>query len=306
MALSEPIRQQISGLLARERVVLFMKGSRQMPQCGFSAQVVQVLDELLPDYETVDVLRSPELREGIKEYTRWPTIPQLFIGGEFIGGCDIVREMSASGELQKLLGADTSSVKAPRIEVTPAAVEAFRAALAEAGDDVLRYQINAGFENELFLGPPAPGDVTVESNGLKLALDRASARRADGVCIDFVAGASGGFKIENPNQPARVKELSVTETKSLLDRGELLLFDVRPAAERAIASIPGARALDPAGQQFLMDLDRNAKVAFHCHHGIRSQAFAEQMLSQGFKNVYNVDGGIDAWSLQIEPSVPRY
>src|SRR6188472_1305283 len=104
MALSEPIRQQISGLLARERVVLFMKGSRQMPQCGFSAQVVQVLDELLPDYETVDVLRSPELREGIKEYTRWPTIPQLFVGGEFIGGCDIVREMSASGELQKLLG----------------------------------------------------------------------------------------------------------------------------------------------------------------------------------------------------------
>ena len=135
MALSEPIRQQISGLLARERVVLFMKGSRQMPQCGFSAQVVQVLDELLPDYETVDVLRSPELREGIKEYTRWPTIPQLFIGGEFIGGCDIVREMSASGELQKLLGADASNVRVPKIDVTPAAVEAFRAALADAGDD---------------------------------------------------------------------------------------------------------------------------------------------------------------------------
>lgn len=306
MALSEPVRQQISELLARERVVLFMKGSRQMPQCGFSAQVVQVLDELLPHYETVDVLRSSELRDGIKEYSRWPTIPQLFVAGELIGGCDIVREMNASGELQKLLGAEASSVRVPSLEVTPAAVQAFQAALADAGEDVLRFQISASFENELFLAPRAPGDVEVESNGLRLSLDRASARRAEGVRIDFVAGENGGFKIDNPNQPARVKELSVTETKSLLDQGELMLFDVRPAPERAVASIAGARALDPEGQQFLMHLDRDTKVAFHCHHGIRSRTFAEQMLSQGFKNVYNVDGGIDAWSLQIEPSVPRY
>lgn len=306
MALSEPVRKQITDVLASERVVLFMKGTRQMPQCGFSAQVVQILDEHLSNYETVDVLRSPELRDGIKEFSQWPTIPQLFVAGQLIGGCDIVREMKASGELSKLLGAEPMVAKVPAIQVSPAAVAAFQAALADAGGDVLRFQIDAAFQNELFLAPRAPGDVEVHSNGLTLSLDPASARRADGVKIDFVEGASGGFKIENPNEPARVKALSVQDAKNRLDRGELLLFDVRPAGERAIASIAAARALDPAGQEFLMQLDRNAPVAFHCHHGIRSQTFAEQMLSQGFKNVYNLDGGIDAWSLQIEPAVPRY
>jgi len=105
-ALNESLRKQISDLLASNRVVLFMKGTRQMPQCGFSAQVVQILNKLLPSYETVDVLDSPEMRDGIKEFSRWPTIPQLYVGGQFIGGCDIVREMNASGELQSLISTD--------------------------------------------------------------------------------------------------------------------------------------------------------------------------------------------------------
>ena len=105
-ALNESLRKQISDLLASNRVVLFMKGTRQMPQCGFSAQVVQILNKLLPSYETFDVLDSPELRDGIKEFSQWPTIPQLYVGGQFIGGCDIVREMNASGELQSLIGTD--------------------------------------------------------------------------------------------------------------------------------------------------------------------------------------------------------
>ncbi len=75
-----------------------------MPQCGFSAQVVKILDELQPSYETVDVLRSPEIRDGVKAFSEWPTIPQLYIDGVFVGGCDIVREMQASGELQELIG----------------------------------------------------------------------------------------------------------------------------------------------------------------------------------------------------------
>ena len=105
-ALNESLRKQLSELVVSHRVVLFMKGNRQMPQCGFSAQVVQILNKLLPSYETVDVLDSPELRDGIKEFSRWPTIPQLYVGGQFIGGCDIVCEMNASGELQSLIGAD--------------------------------------------------------------------------------------------------------------------------------------------------------------------------------------------------------
>ena len=104
MSLNEPLRQKISDLVAQNRVVLFMKGTRHMPQCGFSAQIVNILDELQPSYETVDVLRSPEIRDGIKAFSEWPTIPQLYIDGQFVGGCDIVNEMHASGELHKLIG----------------------------------------------------------------------------------------------------------------------------------------------------------------------------------------------------------
>ena len=105
MPLTDPLRKRLDETVHEHPVVLFMKGNRRMPQCGFSAQVVQILDELLPSYETVNVLSDPELRDGLKEYSSWPTIPQLYVGGEFVGGCDIVREMYSSGELRKALAA---------------------------------------------------------------------------------------------------------------------------------------------------------------------------------------------------------
>ena len=80
-----------------------MKGDRHAPQCGFSATVIQILEELVPEYATVDVLSDPEIRNGIKEFSNWPTIPQLYVSGEFLGGCDIVREMYTNGELRDAL-----------------------------------------------------------------------------------------------------------------------------------------------------------------------------------------------------------
>lgn len=95
---------EINGFIANEvqsnDVVLFMKGTPDFPQCGFSGQVVQILDYLGVDYKGVNILTSDELRQGIKDYSSWPTIPQLYVKGEFIGGCDIVREMFQAGELQ--------------------------------------------------------------------------------------------------------------------------------------------------------------------------------------------------------------
>lgn len=84
-------------------VVLFMKGTKQFPQCGFSGQVVQILDYVGADYADVNVLEDMDIREGIKTYSNWPTIPQLYIKGEFVGGCDIVREMFQAGELQQMM-----------------------------------------------------------------------------------------------------------------------------------------------------------------------------------------------------------
>jgi monothiol glutaredoxin len=105
MELSDALKGKIENFLHGHKVVLFMKGTRQQPMCGFSARTVAALDSVVPDYMTVNVLDDPEIREGIKAYGNWPTIPQLYIDGEFQGGCDIVREMYASGELKEKLGA---------------------------------------------------------------------------------------------------------------------------------------------------------------------------------------------------------
>lgn len=92
-------------------VVLFMKGTPGFPQCGFSGQVVQILDYVGVDYKGINILTSDELRQGIKEFSQWPTIPQLYVKGEFVGGCDIVREMFQAGELQAYLDEKGVSVK---------------------------------------------------------------------------------------------------------------------------------------------------------------------------------------------------
>jgi len=93
------IRKQVTS----NDIVLFMKGTKQSPQCGFSGQVAQILGYLGVDYKDINVLDDPKIRDGIRSYTNWPTIPQLYVKGEFVGGCDIVREMIQSGELQELL-----------------------------------------------------------------------------------------------------------------------------------------------------------------------------------------------------------
>jgi monothiol glutaredoxin len=102
--MSEPEAiQRIRDEVARNDVVLFMKGTPVFPQCGFSAAVVEVLSHMGVKFQGVDVLRDPEIRQSIKEFSNWPTIPQLYVKGEFIGGCDIVREMYETGELEQFL-----------------------------------------------------------------------------------------------------------------------------------------------------------------------------------------------------------
>jgi monothiol glutaredoxin len=98
-----PVFARIKQDISENPVVLYMKGTPMFPQCGFSAAVVQVLSENGVKFKGIDVLSDPGLRDGIKEFTNWPTIPQLYVKGEFVGGCDIVREMNATGELARLL-----------------------------------------------------------------------------------------------------------------------------------------------------------------------------------------------------------
>jgi monothiol glutaredoxin len=104
----ERIKQDVTS----NPVVLYMKGTPVFPQCGFSAAVVQILSELGVKFKGIDVLTDPEIRQGIKEFSSWPTIPQLYVKGEFVGGCDIVREMAESGELKQLLESNGVATRA--------------------------------------------------------------------------------------------------------------------------------------------------------------------------------------------------
>jgi monothiol glutaredoxin len=101
--MEDTLRERIQGIIDSNDVVLFMKGTKHFPQCGFSATVVEVLRRSNSDFQDVNVLEDPAIRQGIKEFANWPTIPQLYVRGEFVGGCDIVREMYENGELDAVL-----------------------------------------------------------------------------------------------------------------------------------------------------------------------------------------------------------
>src|SRR4030095_3721655 len=109
------VKERIDALVKANEVVLFMKGSALFPQCGFSSRAVAILDHLGVPFETVDVLQDQEIRTGIKEYSDWPTVPQLYVKGEFVGGSDIMMEMFESGELQQLVAAAAESPATARL-----------------------------------------------------------------------------------------------------------------------------------------------------------------------------------------------
>jgi monothiol glutaredoxin len=285
-----------------------MKGSRGTPQCGFSAAVVEILDRYVPEYTTVDVLADPAIREGIKKLSDWPTIPQLYVGGEFIGGADIVRQMDAEGDLVAALGSAVKPIEPPSITITDAAAAVFRQASAEGDrDDELRVTIDAAFRHDLSLGPSQEHDVAVITNGIKLVFDPASARRATGLVIDYVDAPQSGFKMDNPNAPARVEQTSAAQVKAWMDAGEpLRLLDVRTPAERATACIEGSELVTNETIDELLALPKGTKLVFLCHHGMRSYQAAQHFAQQGFRNLHNMVGGIDAWSTEVDDGVPRY
>jgi monothiol glutaredoxin len=308
MALDPAVKKKIDSLVQSDPVVLFMKGTRSFPQCGFSASVVNILNTLVPKYATVNILSDQDIRTGMKEYSDWPTFPQLFIKGEFVGGADIVRQMHEAGELEKKLGDLVAPAKPPTLTVSPRAAQELSVALKDGSPgDVIHLTITPSWEHQLDIGAKEGSHVTIESNGVTLQLDRASAGRAQGVTVDFVESADGGgFKIENPNRPAAVRNVDAKALKALVDAGKVTLWDVRTEKERAVAQIKGSKLLDDAAMAEIEALPKDTQLAFYCHSGGRSRAAAEHFLKQGFTNVYNLAGGIDAWSKDVDSSVPRY
>lgn len=202
MSLSPETKKAIESIIESDKVVLFMKGNRDQPQCGFSAKVVRILDQLVEDYTTFDVLSEPNIREGIKEFASWPTIPQLYISKEFMGGCDIVSEMFESSELHKALGLDAIEVEKPKLDISEAALAALKDAFEQAdNDDAVRITVDARYEHGMEFDAPRKGDVIVEADGIRLLFDPMSARRAQNLKLDYEESSLGkGFQITNPQK----------------------------------------------------------------------------------------------------------
>ena len=309
MSLDPALRSRIESLLHSNRVVLFMKGQPTMPQCGFSAKAVGALSALDVDYAHINVLADQELREGIKAYGEWPTIPQLYIDGELVGGSDIIEQMSNSGELASLLGVAAPDRTPPSITVTPAAAEMLANAAADAGPGgALSLSINAQFQPNFQLAQFDANAIAAESNGVRIQFDLASARRADGITIDWVDDIRGkGLAIDNPNAPKPVQTLSPAEADVRVAAGEVMLVDVRPAEERAIAAVKlPFKTFDGNGRADLEALPKDTAIAFLCRSGGRSQQAAEEFRAAGFSNVYNVVGGTNAWADEADSGLAKY
>jgi len=308
MSLDPALRSRIESILNANRVVLFMKGQPSMPQCGFSAKAVGALQDLGVEFDHVNVLADADIREGIKAYGEWPTIPQLYIDGELIGGSDIILQMAGNGELSSVLGLAAPDRTPPRITVTPAAVEMLRGALADSPGASLQLGIDARFQPNFQLAPHDDNAIAAESNGLRVQFDLASARRAEGITIDWVDDIRGkGLAIDNPNAPKAVQELSVRDADDQLRAGSITVVDVRPADERAIAAINAPfETFDGDNRARLEALPKDTALAFLCHHGGRSAQAAEQFRALGFTKVSNITGGIDAWSNEVDNGVPKY
>ena len=309
MPLTDATRQTIEGLLGSNRVVLFMKGTPQMPQCGFSATAVGILGSVAPGFASFNVLEDAEVREGIKEFGDWPTIPQLYIDKELVGGADIINQMFNSGELHQTLGLEMPDRTPPKIEITDAAAEAINQGMASQPGAGLHLKIDDYWRAQFMLQPPSGGEIVVEANGISLHLDIMSAQRAQGVVIGFTDALDGtGLTVKIPKAPPEVKHLSVGQLKDMLaTEDQPVVVDVRSTGEREKAQWPiEVVVLDADGMQTVGKMPKDTALVFACHIGKSSQGTAEHYRKEGFTNVYNLDGGIDAWAKEIDPSVPTY
>jgi monothiol glutaredoxin len=310
MSLDESVRQEIAELIGSSDVVLFMKGNRRQPQCGFSATVVGILDAMLPEYKTVDVLSAPHIREGIKTYSSWPTIPQLYVKGEFVGGCDIVQEMYGSGELFEALGLEPVESVRPRITITPPAPARAR----RRGGRARRRRVASCISRSTATINPI-----CRSRRAVASTSRRSATASS--CCSIRSPPRGPTASRSTSRTRRAARPSGSTTRMRRASGRCRWASSRRCWTPGSASSCStcARPRSARSRRFparccsheseaarIESLPRDTPLVLHCHHGGRSQQAAEQFVSLGFSQVWNVVGGIDAWSQEIDSDVPRY
>lgn len=258
-----------------------------------------ILDELTGgDYASFNVLEDETIREGIKDYGNWPTIPQLYIERELVGGCDIITEMYNAGELHGMLGLEKPDRTPPEIEITDAAAEKIRGFLEAYPGQHLHFTIGTDWNAQFQVGPRQGHEIEAESNGIGVLMDLASAQRARGARIDWAETLQGeGLKLDLPGAPAPVRQMTPAELQQRMNAGErILVIDTRAEADRHDRPLEFARPLDADLMAELNDGDPNLPLVFVCNVGESSQQYAEHYRKQGYREVYNLAGGAEALS----------
>jgi monothiol glutaredoxin len=215
--------------------------------------------------------------------------------------------MLNSGELHQCLGLEEPDRSAPEITITQGAAEKILESMQGHEGIALHFQVDANWDAQFNLAPPQGHEIASESNGIRILMDVATAQRARGAVIDWVSTMQGeGLAIDLPQAPAPVKQMTVQELAQKLKAGEVTLVDIRGADDRSRALIEGSLVLDKETMKKLENMPRDTGIAFLCHHGNSSMGAAEYFRKQGFTNISNVAGGIHAWSMEIDSSVPTY
>ncbi|MCA1780303.1 MAG: Grx4 family monothiol glutaredoxin [Xanthomonadaceae bacterium] len=297
MSLEPALKERIEQQIASHEVVLYMKGTPKMPQCGFSAKTAGMLDSLLGgNFATFNVLEDEAVREGIKAYGNWPTIPQLYLKGELLGGCDIITEMFNAGELHEMLGLEKPDRTPPEIEISDRAAAKIRGFLEGYPGQHLHFSIASDWDANFNIGPREGHEIAAEAAGITILMDLASAQRARGATIDWVETVQGeGLKLDLPGAPPPVRQMSPAELQQKMNAGErVLVVDTRAEADRQAHPLDFARPLDAGLMAELKDADQTLPLVFLCNVGVSSQAVAEHYRKQGFAEVYNLEGGVQA------------
>jgi monothiol glutaredoxin len=297
MTLDPALKERIEQQIASNDVVLYMKGTPKMPQCGFSAKTAGMLDTLLGgNFSAFNVLEDEAIREGIKVYGDWPTIPQLYVKGELLGGCDIVTEMFNAGELHEMLGLEKPDRTPPQIEITEKAAAKIREFLEGYPGQCLHFSIATDWDANFNIGPREGHEIATEAAGITILMDLASAQRAKGAKIDWVETVQGeGLKLDLPGAPPPVKQMKPAELQQKMNAGErVLVVDTRSETDRNAHPLEFARPLNADLMAELKEADQNLPLVFVCNVGVSSQAVAEHYRKQGFVEVYNLEGGVQA------------
>lgn len=291
--------ERIEKMLDENPVFLFMKGNPQTPMCGFSSNTVKIIKDLIgDDFGHFNVLEDPEIREGIKQYGQWPTIPQLYVKKELIGGNDIITEMFNSGELHELLGLEQPDRTPPEMTISEQALDHIKEGMADAGDHQLFLSIDESFNTRFSLEMPKGFEVVADLGSLKIYMDIGTAKRAQGLSITWVDELQGsGLRIENPNEPPAVKDLTADELRSWMasETSNPKIYDVRSESAVAEGTVDGAVRLDKETIAEVEKMAKDTPLVFVCQVGQSSMAAAEFFRKKGFTAVYNLTGGYNNW-----------